>query len=253
MSNEEIGNEVPPLLVADARKCFQQGAQVIEALRGVSLRVGKGEFVAIMGASGSGKSTLLHAMAGLTDLDGGTVTVDGLGLKGMGDSELTRVRRERIGLVFQSYNLMPLLSAIDNIRLPVMDDKAGRERALKLLERLGLADRANHKPDRLSGGEQQRVAIARALVTEPAILLADEPTGNLDSVAGAEICDLLGRLAREEGRSIVIVTHEPAVALAADRVLVLRDGCVVGGFETAEFPDAQGLAARYQDILRSGS
>jgi len=249
----EADRDTPPLLVEHLTKRFRQGSRVIEALRDVSMTVRRGEFVATMGASGSGKSTLLHAMAGLTDIDAGSIQVDGRDLAGLSDAELTRFRRERIGLVFQAYNLMPLLTAEDNVRLPIMDRRGAPDNTLALLERLGLSDRRAHKPDALSGGEQQRVAIARALVADPAIILLDEPTGNLDSVAGAEICTLLRALCDEQDRTIVVVTHEPSVALAADRVEILRDGRIIGGFPTADFTDPQGLANAYQDALRQAA
>ncbi len=240
-----------PLVVEQVTKRFRQGSQVIEALKDVSLTVQRGQFVAIMGASGSGKSTLLHAMAGLTDIDAGAISVEGQDLAGLNDSRLTRFRRERIGLVFQAYNLLPLLSAEDNVRLPVMDLRQSDEKVAALLDRLGLTARRTHNPDALSGGEQQRVAIARALVTDPAILLVDEPTGNLDSVAGAEICELLRSLCDEQHCTIVMVTHEASVALVSDRVKILKDGRILGGFETADFSDAQALANAYQDALRA--
>ena len=250
---DAVGETQSPLLVEHVTKRFRQGSQIIEALNDVSLTVGRGEFVAIMGASGSGKSTLLHAMAGLTDIDAGRITVDGQDLAKFNDGQLTRFRRERIGLVFQAYNLLPLLSAEDNVRLPVMDSRRDGEKVVALLEQLGLSNRRTHKPDALSGGEQQRVAIARALVTDPAILLVDEPTGNLDSVAGAEICSLLRSLCDEQNRTIVMVTHEPSVALAADRASILKDGRIVDGFQTSDFTDPQALANAYQDALRRAS
>ncbi|MEN6450382.1 MAG: ABC transporter ATP-binding protein, partial [Thermoguttaceae bacterium] len=186
-------NNAPPLRVERLTKRFQQGAATVEALRGVSLTIQRGEFVAVMGASGSGKSTLLHVMAGLTRPEAGRVEVDGRDLATMPDRELTLFRRRRIGLVFQAFNLIPTLSARDNVLLPVLaDGRSGmvEDRLDGLLERLGLDGRAIHRPDALSGGEQQRVAIARAVIGDPSIILADEPTGSLDSVTGQSICRL---------------------------------------------------------------
>lgn len=213
-----------------------------------------GEFVAIMGASGSGKSTLLHVMAGLTSADAGQVFVDGAELSGMPDGQLTQFRRRKIGLVFQAFNLIPSLTAEQNITLPLLADgqTAGLEDRLQpLVERLGLAQRRQHRPDALSGGEQQRVAIARALITNPAVVLADEPTGSLDSVSGQTICRLLQELCEEQKRTIVVVTHEPAVARWAKRVVVMRDGQILTEFATAEFGNPHALAAHYQDIVNA--
>lgn len=239
----------PPLLVSSVVKTFRQGANCIQALNGIDLQVSSGEFVAIMGASGSGKSTLLHAMAGLTDVDSGTVTIDGRDLSRFTDAELTRFRRDRVGLVFQSFNLIPVLTAEANVRLPVMDRKDAAARAAVLLERLGLLARRHHKPDALSGGEQQRVAIARALIANPAILLADEPTGSLDSATGQDLCRLLRGLCTDEGRTIVMVTHEPAVAMWADRVVVLKDGRSLAEFPTPSSHDSEAVALAYQHAL----
>ena len=239
-----------PLQVSAIKKQFRQGSSTIQALDGVDLEVQTGELVAIMGASGSGKSTLLHAIAGLTSLDGGTVTVDGQNLAELSDSKLTLFRRERIGLVFQAFNLVPVLSAEDNVRLPAGSGSEVNQRVDALFDRLGLSERRNHKPDALSGGEQQRVAIARAIITDPALLLADEPTGSLDSVTGQEICKLLRELCDEQNRTIVIVTHEPAVARWADRIVVLKDGRNLSSFDAKDINDPQSLASAYQDALQ---
>ena len=245
-------SSTPPLRVENLTKRFRQGNTTIEALREVHLAVDRGEFAAVMGASGSGKSTLLHLMAGLATPDSGRVEVEGTDLFALSDRALTIFRRRRIGLVFQAYNLIPSLTAEQNIMLPILMGSTGREstdRLEALLEQLDLVDRRKHRPDQLSGGEQQRVAIARALVADPAIVLADEPTGNLDSVTGQDICRLLRRLCDEHGRTIVMVTHEAAVAVWASRVVVLKDGRVIDTFETSQFGDADALATHYQNVV----
>lgn len=238
-----------PLEVSSVVKTFGRGETQVRALDGIDLKIAKGEFVAIMGASGSGKSTLLHAMAGLTDVDSGEVRVEGRDLSTMSDAALTRFRRERIGLVFQAYNLIPVLTAEDNVKLPAVRREGLDANVDGLFRRLGIHDRRHHKPDALSGGEQQRVAIARALVADPAIVLADEPTGSLDSVNGQDLCRLLRDLCGEEGRTIAIVTHEPTVAMWADRVVVLRDGRLLAGFPVAGNHDPEAVARDYQQAL----
>jgi putative ABC transport system ATP-binding protein len=248
-----MSSSPPPLRVEGVTKRFRQGSNVVEALRSVSLTVHPGEFVAVMGASGSGKSTLLHVMAGLTRPDTGRVLVEGEDIGSLSDARLTRFRRRRIGLVFQAFNLIPALTAEDNVRLPLLTD--GRPEAASgkidpLFDRLGIAARRHHRPDALSGGEQQRVAVARALITDPAIVLADEPTGSLDSVTGQTLCKLLKRLCQDEGRTIVVVTHEPAVAKWASRVVVMKDGQVLTEFDTQPFADANALAAHYHDAVK---
>jgi putative ABC transport system ATP-binding protein len=245
-------SNVAPLRVERLIKRFRQGDTVVEALRGVSLQIEKGQFVAVMGASGSGKSTLLHVMAGLTRPAEGRVEVDGQDLSAMSDYNLTLFRRRKIGLVFQAFNLIPTLTAWDNIRLPLLADgraAAADEPLRALLARLDLSHRARHRPDALSGGEQQRVAIARAMISDPSIILADEPTGSLDSVTGQSICKLLQQLCKEQGRTIVVVTHEPTVAIWAERIIVLKDGRLLTEFPTEQFCDVHHLAAHYQDVV----
>jgi putative ABC transport system ATP-binding protein len=254
--NESANPNLPPLRVENLTKRFRQGNATVEALRGVSLTIERGKFVAVMGASGSGKSTLLHVMAGLTQPEEGSVAVDGQNLAAMSDYNLTLFRRQKIGLVFQAFNLIPTLSAADNILLPLLAGGAERLRdgeALlgSLLDRLNLTDRARHRPDALSGGEQQRVAIARAVIADPSIILADEPTGSLDSVTSQSICKLLQQLCKEQGRTIVVVTHEPAVAVWAERIVVLKDGRVLTEFPTEQFHDVNHLAAHYQDVVNA--
>jgi putative ABC transport system ATP-binding protein len=220
-----------PLVIENVTKRFRQGDRWVSALNGVSLDVPQGRFVAIMGASGSGKSTLLHLMAGLAAADGGSVRVNGTDLGSLNDHALTLFRRRHIGLVFQSFNLIPTLSAEENVLLPLMldgtDGAAGKATAAALLQRLGLGHRLGHRPDAMSGGEQQRVAIGRALVTDPAVILADEPTGNLDTANSTAVCELLRDLCVTQGKTIVMVTHEADVAAYAQEVVVLRDGKVV--------------------------
>lgn len=209
-------------------KRYDLGEHSVDALVEVDFVVQQGEFVAIMGPSGSGKSTLLHLIGGLDQPTNGEVTLDGQRLSLMKDKQITLLRRRNIGFVFQFFNLIPTLSAEENITLPLLIDgqnlRQYRERLDTILALVGLIDRRDHKPDQLSGGEQQRVALARALITEPAIVLADEPTGNLDSKTGMAIMQLLRRSCDELGQTIVIVTHDPKAASTADRVVFLRDG-----------------------------
>jgi putative ABC transport system ATP-binding protein len=243
-----------PLVVENVVKRFSQGPREVAALDGVSLEIEQGQFLAVMGASGSGKSTLLHLMAGLATASSGRILVAGTDLAGMRDDKLTLFRRRQIGLVFQAFNLIPTLTALENLMLPLMlDGRSSREDARKvagLLEQLGLADRADHRPDALSGGEQQRVAIGRALVMDPAVILADEPTGNLDSVNGKAVCELLRDLSQIHGKTIVLVTHEPVVAAYASHVAVLRDGRLVRRFATEGLNGGQELALKYQEALQ---
>lgn len=251
MSQQNSSSE-KPVVVRKVTKIFKQGNTQVRALHGIDLEVEKGEFVAIMGASGSGKSTLLHAMAGLTSVDAGELLINGQNLAQLADAALTRFRRDEIGLVFQAFNLIPSLSAADNIELPILGTAGSQEKVGFLLKKLNLEDRRKHKPDALSGGEQQRVAIARALVNDPAILLADEPTGSLDSVSGQNLCQILRDLCSEENRSLVVVTHEPRVAMWADRVVVLQDGGCLADFAPSGKHNAEALAAQYQHVLLQG-
>ena len=243
-----------PLVVENVTKQFRQGDRAVDALRGISLEVARGRFLAVMGASGSGKSTLLHLMAGLAKPGGGRVLVNGTDIGALGDRDLTLFRRRHIGLVFQSFNLIPTLTAEENVALPLMLDgrngTAGRQKVEELMSSLGIAERRTHRPDAMSGGEQQRVAIGRALVTDPAVILADEPTGNLDSVNSHAVCELLRDLSVIHGKTIVMVTHEPSVAAYAQEVVVLKDGRMIERFATEGAGGQQGLAMRYQQSLR---
>jgi putative ABC transport system ATP-binding protein len=213
----------------DARKTYGKGDAVVHAVDGVTVEFMAGEFTATMGPSGSGKSTLMHCMAGLDTLTDGQVWVGDADITGMKEKQLTMLRREKIGFVFQSFNLVPTLTAIENITLPL--SLAGRKADPAWLElvidTVGLGNRLRHKPSELSGGQQQRVAVARTLVSRPDIVFADEPTGNLDSHSGTEILNFMGRAVREFGQTIVMVTHDPVAASHADRVVFLADGRVV--------------------------
>ena len=243
-----------PLVVDNVVKQFRQGDRTVAALASVSLQVAQGQFLAVMGASGSGKSTLLHLMAGLTMPGSGRIVISGTDLTSLNDRELTLFRRRNIGLVFQAFNLIPTLTAEENVLLPLMlEGRNGDEGAAKvaaLLETLGLSGRRTHRPDAMSGGEQQRVAIGRALVADPAVILADEPTGNLDSANSRSVCELLRDLSLIHQKTIVMVTHEPTVAAYAQEVAVLKDGRLIERFPTDGPENGQGLAARYQECLR---
>jgi putative ABC transport system ATP-binding protein len=217
--------------VDDLRKTYRRGSIEVHALRGVSFSLPPGAVLAVMGASGSGKTTLLNIIAGLDTPTSGAVRIDGRQVGGMGQEEATVFRRRNIGFIFQFFNLLPTMTARENVALPLMAERVERTDAMKrtdtALDVVGLRNRADHRPAELSGGEMQRVAIARALVMNPRLLLADEPTGNLDTAAGDEILGLLRRAVEERGLSIVMVTHAPLAAAMADRVLLLRDGEVV--------------------------
>ena len=218
-------------------KRFTLGSETVDALIDVNLTVPKAEFLAVMGPSGSGKSTLLHILGLLEQPDSGEVTLDGQATGHLNDDALTQIRRERLGFIFQNFELIPNLNAKENILLPaeVAGRKKEAERTLTgLAAQLGLESRLKHRPNQLSGGQQQRVAIARALINEPVVILADEPTGNLDTNTGNEVLDLLRRGVREEGWTVIMVTHDPKAALFAERIIFLRDGRIVGETRTDE-------------------
>jgi len=233
-------------------KQYRMGEVTVDALAGVDFSAEEGEFIAVMGPSGSGKSTLLHLLGGLDQPTDGEVALAGRVLSDLSDNQVTITRRRKVGFVFQFFNLIPTLSAEENIALPLLIDgrrpREYRERVDRLLELVGLTERRHHKPDQLSGGEQQRVAIARALVTEPAIVLADEPTGNLDSRSGDDILKLLRQLCDELGQTIVTVTHDPRAASYADRIVFLKDGRIIDEMRLEGEKDATDILARLTEL-----
>jgi putative ABC transport system ATP-binding protein len=217
------------------KKIYRSGQLRVEALRSIDMEVAMGEMVAIMGPSGCGKTTLLNCLAGLDTIDEGDIFIQGDNLRDLTDNQRTSYRARHMGFIFQDFNLLPMLSAVENVELPMLVSKVpgkkARKRALALLERVGLIDRARHRPAELSGGQRQRVAIARALTNEPAIVWADEPTGNLDSEAAGDVMELLCRFNREFGQTLVLVTHALEVGQRADRIIRMRDGSIVSNEE----------------------
>ncbi|MXY93436.1 MAG: ABC transporter ATP-binding protein [Caldilineaceae bacterium SB0664_bin_27] len=229
---EELGGVSTPIVVAEQiHKTFRSGEIEVHALRGVDLTIGTGEMVAIMGPSGCGKTTLLNTLSGLDSFDEGEVTIEGTSLADMNDRRRTDYRARRMGFVFQSFNLLPVISAVENVEMPLLVSGVrpaqARRRALESLESVGLADRASHRPMQLSGGQIQRVTVARALVNEPALVWADEPTGNLDVGSSTEVLGLMQQLNREKGQTFVIVTHDPQVAALCGRIVRMNDGEIV--------------------------
>jgi len=222
--------EVPAIKFENVWKIYKLGTVEVAALRGLSIEIKRGEHLAMMGPSGSGKSTFLHLAGALDRPTRGRVLIEGRDPSKLNDDELSKLRNRYIGFVFQTFNLIPRLTALENVMLPLVvrgvNGSERRKRAIESLEQVGLGDRINHRPTELSGGEQQRVAIARAIVTRPRIVLADEPTGNLDSASAKEIVKVLSRLNRELGITLVVVTHDPEVASAAERMVKIRDGVI---------------------------
>jgi putative ABC transport system ATP-binding protein len=229
------------------RKVYGNDRTGVVALGGVSLAIRRGTFTAVMGPSGSGKSTCLHCAAGLDRPTSGSVVLDGHELTGLNERELTRLRRDRIGFIFQSFNLLPALNVVENVQLPLRlaGRKAQRADVDEVLARVGLSDRKHHRPGELSGGQQQRVAIARAMITKPAVIFGDEPTGALDTRTGLEVLRLMRRAVREVGQTVVIVTHDPVAASHADRVVFLADGQIAGEIAA---PTAQAVSERMTQL-----
>jgi len=220
------------LSVRNIKKSYRLGKVVVQALRGVSFDVEEGEFLTILGPSGSGKSTLLHLIGCLDRPDEGEIVIEGRNVLEFSDDELADLRLRKVGFVFQFFNLLPRLTALENVKLPLVlagvSDKESNERAEKLLRLVGLGERLNHRPSELSGGEQQRVAIARALINNPKMVLADEPTGNLDTKSGWEVVNLMRKLNEEMKQTFIVVTHDPQIAEVADRIIYLKDGLIEG-------------------------
>jgi putative ABC transport system ATP-binding protein len=231
LSDESVlhSNGKPVVAANDVTRRYGQGDTAVDALRGVNLDVERGKLTAVMGPSGSGKSTLMHILAALDKPTSGSVTIDGTEVTTLGDTQLTKLRRKHIGFVFQFFNLLPMLTAEENIRLPltIAGTKPDKEFFEDLLRKVGLTDRRSHRPSELSGGQQQRVAIARALVSQPTVVFADEPTGNLDSATSGEILELMRASVDELGQTTMMVTHDPRAASIADRILFLGDGLIV--------------------------
>ncbi len=235
----------PIISITNLTKIYQMGEHQVRALDGVSMEVQRGELLSIMGPSGSGKSTMMNMLGALDQPSGGVYRLDGVDVSQMNDDQLAEIRNLKIGFVFQSFNLLSRTPALQQVELPLIyaGTKQRREQARHALELVGLGDRLDHKPSELSGGQQQRVAIARALVNQPAIILADEPTGNLDSKSGAEVMQIFQRLNREEGITIIFVTHDPWIARHTRRVVTLADGKIVGDEQVAT-PLVAGQAER---------
>jgi putative ABC transport system ATP-binding protein len=233
-------------------KIYGSGETAVTALDHVNLNVNAGEFVAIMGPSGCGKSTLLHLLGGLDRPSEGGVSIDGTAIADMKDDDLTKLRRRKMGFVFQFFNLIPVLNAVENASLPVTLDGVkpveAKKRAAEWLARFGLGDRLASRPDQLSGGQQQRVAVVRALVAEPALILADEPTGNLDTRSGDEIASLLRQVTKEYKRTVVMVTHDPRIAAYADRIVFLKDGKIVDETNLERKGGAEKIASKMKEI-----
>jgi putative ABC transport system ATP-binding protein len=233
-------------------KVYGSGGNAVTALDHVNLHVNAGEFVAVMGPSGCGKSTLLHLLGGLDRPSKGGVSIEGIDIAEMKDDDLTKLRRRKMGFVFQFFNLIPVLNAVENASLPVTLDGIkpveAKKRAAEWLTRFGLADRLASRPDQLSGGQQQRVAVARALVAEPALILADEPTGNLDTRSGDEIAGLLRDVTKKYGRTVVMVTHDPRIAAYADRIVFLKDGKIVDETQLERKGAVEKIASKMKEI-----